>query len=446
MLARLGIVVLLATPAFAETWTVGPDPTLYDFSRIQSAVNAAQPGDTVCVAPGTYDRFEVTKPIQVLGSGSDTCFVQSDAGMGTLGIYVAIINSGYARVGGFQLLPDIEDNNGAPWLQVINSQAPVEIFDIRMVVDEPHFGTSGFVVVSNSRQVVFAGCHVLGPADFSVDLASQGVSSVIDGYDGMWTYRSNVWISDCTFEGNATIHCYTGTFGGSGQAGHGIEVDESSVVISNSVLRGGQGSASALNCPAIDAGAGLRGKFASVSEIHHGPNTLTLGGYGPGDAAPGPGALVGGPAAFYYGSELPIGGDSESGTQGEAIAQANDNVTLQPTEGVRPTLRPDHYVLPIGSTVTFEHSGIPNALHWTVFSENTSTAGLATPVVGKVFVDAAQSGLFAPTFLDPGGLASEVLAVPLDPNLIGFSGIFQAAQVGAGPIVVSNPTVLAITP
>ena len=113
---------------------------------------------------------------------------------------------------------------------------------------------------------------------------------------------------------------------------------------------------------------------------------------------------------------------------------------------MRPTLRPDRYVLPIGSTVTFEHSGIPSALHWTVFSENTSTAGLATPVVGQVFVDTTQSGLFAPTVLDIDGLASEVLDIPLDPNLVGFSGIFQAAQVGAGPIVVSTPIVLIITP
>ena len=446
MLARFGAVLLLATPSFAETWTVGPDPGIFDFTRIQSAVDAAKPGDTICVAPGTYERFSVNKPLHVLGSGSDSCFIQSDAGFGALGIYVVGISTGSARVGGFQLLPDITDNNGSPWLQISSSQAPVEVFDILIPVDEPHFGSTGFVGVSTSRQVVLAGCHVLGPADFSVDLASDGVSAVVNGFSGMWAYRSDIWISDCTLEGNASNSCFTGTFGGTPEAGHGIEVNESSVVISNSVLRGGQGSSSTVNCPTIDAGAGLRGTFASVSEIHNGPNTLTIGGYGPGDAAPGPGALVGGPAAFYYGSEMPTGGDSESGAQGEAIAQANDNVTLQPTDGIRPTLRPDRYVLPVGSTVTFEHSGIPSALHWTVFSENTSTAGLATPVVGQVFVDTSQSGLFAPTVLDLSGLATEVLDIPLDPNLIGFSGIFQAAQVGAGPIVVSTPILLVITP
>lgn len=446
MLARLGATLLLTTPALAETWTVGPDPTQFDFTRIQSAVDAAAVGDTICVAPGSYENFRVNKSVNVFGSGSDSCFIQLDSSLGGLGIDVSGVNVDPARVGGFRLLPDTEDANTGTWVLVSSSQAPVEIFDVRMVVDEPHYGSTGFVGVSNSRQVVFSGCHVTGPADFVLDLGQSISSSSVSGFSGMWIYRSDVWISDCTLEGNGTDSCFTGTFGSSPRAGNGIEISESSVVISNSVLRGGQGSSSVAGCPSIDGGAGLRGKFASISEIHNGPNSLTLGGYGPGDAAPGPGALVGGPAALYYGNEMPTGGDSESGTQGEAIAQANDSVTLQPTEGVRPTLRADRYVLPIGSTVTFEHSGLPSALHWTVFSESTSTVGLATPVVGQVFVDTSQSGLFAPTLLDPDGLASEVLDVPLDPNLVGFSGIFQAAQVGAGPIVVSSPIVLVITP
>lgn len=446
MIARSLALVCLTSPALAETLTVGPDPTAFDFTRIQSAVDAATPGDTICVAPGSYERFRITKPVHVLGSGSDSCLVQLDSQFGALGFEVINVDSDSVRVGGFGLLPDTEDGNFASWMQVSGCQAPVEIFDVLLVVDEPHYGSSGYISASNSRQVVFAGCHVIGPADFVMDPGSGSAVSSIDGFSGLRAYRSDIWINDCTLEGNGTNACFTGTFGTSPRAGHGIEITESSVVISNSVLRGGQGSPTEGICPTVDGGAGLRGQFASFSEIHTGPNTLTVGGYGPGDAAPGPGALVGGPAALSYGSEMPTGGDSESGAQGEAITQVNDDVALQPTEGVRPTLRPDRYILPIGSTVTLEHSGIANALHWTVFSENTSSTGLATPVVGQVFVDTSQSQLFAPTILGPDGLGTEVLDIPLDPNLVGFTGIFQAAQVGSGPIVVSSPIVLVIAP
>ncbi len=391
----------------------------------------------------------MTKPIEVLGAGSDLCSIElGSVPFGASGIEALQINSGSARIGGFRLVPQLEGGDlVTPWVRVTNSIAPVELFDLRMDVDEPHAGSFGYVSVTFSRQVVLAGCHVVGPASFPAELTPGVLQTDFDGFPGLWAYKSAIWASDCTFEGNGTSNCYTGVIGAPPNAGAGAEILESDVVFSNTVLRGGQGSASESFCVPIAAAPGLHVKFASQVEIHTGPRSEIVGGFGVGDSAPGDGALVAGPTAFYYGTgELPIGGGSDSGGQGEAIGQASGSVTVLPTDGVRPTLRPDRYVLPIGSSVTLEHSGLPGALHWTFYSEGTASAGLAVPVVGKVFVQPSQASSFAPIVLDGAGVGSQVVQIPQEPSLIGFSGIFQIAQTGSGPLVLSTPIVLTIAP
>lgn len=66
MVLLLGLLVPSAAVAASTTWTVDDDglecPTA-DFTHPQDAVNAASPGDTILVYPGTYDsRVFTTKP------------------------------------------------------------------------------------------------------------------------------------------------------------------------------------------------------------------------------------------------------------------------------------------------------------------------------------------------------------------------------------------------
>jgi parallel beta-helix repeat protein len=63
-LAVLAVLVLPSTGAYAATINVTPGQS------IQAAVDAAQPGDTVHVAAGTYrESIEVTKSINIVGAG-----------------------------------------------------------------------------------------------------------------------------------------------------------------------------------------------------------------------------------------------------------------------------------------------------------------------------------------------------------------------------------------
>ncbi len=64
----------LATPAIAATIVVGPPP-----ASIQSAINAAAPGDTIQLSAGTYvQEFQViSKSIDIVGAGQGVTIVQA---------------------------------------------------------------------------------------------------------------------------------------------------------------------------------------------------------------------------------------------------------------------------------------------------------------------------------------------------------------------------------
>ncbi len=63
--------VALVLPAAATTFVVDDDggPGV-DFTDLPAAVSAAQPGDVLLVAPGTYSSFAINKGISILGAGS----------------------------------------------------------------------------------------------------------------------------------------------------------------------------------------------------------------------------------------------------------------------------------------------------------------------------------------------------------------------------------------
>jgi Protein of unknown function (DUF1565). len=54
--------MLIASLASAASITVSSD--------LQAAINAAQPGDTLLVAPGTYEKISIGKSLNLIGNGA----------------------------------------------------------------------------------------------------------------------------------------------------------------------------------------------------------------------------------------------------------------------------------------------------------------------------------------------------------------------------------------
>lgn len=454
MITRLIALGVLATPVFADTVTVGPDVGTYDFDSIQAAVNAAQPGDVVRVAPGAYSGFAVGKPLTVLGPGADQATVTmslSPFGGYESGVFVFGVDEGFVRVGGFEILTAGKSGlSDEPWVEVTQCEAPVELFDLRTQIDQPYqtsFGFSGFFSVRFCRQVVLSGCEVIGAADLATPIVPLPSDINRTGFHGLHAQDSAVWAANCRFEGNGAGSCFDQPAEFGPEAGAGVRSRECNVTLSNCRLRGGQGSPSLDGCPPATAGAGLRVSFASVVEIHNGPDSSILGGFGAGDSAPGAGVLIGGPAALYYdASQLPEGGTSASGAVGDSIEQLAGVVTIQPIVGLRPTLRPDTSTIAPGETLQLTHSGTPGSLHWTVFSRTASSTSVGFPVIGQVFVDPVLAGQLQLVNVDATGAALNAVPIPADPALVDFSALFQTAEIGFGPFPLSNPIVIAVVP
>ena len=68
-------VIMTLIPAQAKTWYVDDDGGA-NFMSIQTALDAASSGDTICIYAGTYSGFDVNKPyITIVGEGADVVTV-----------------------------------------------------------------------------------------------------------------------------------------------------------------------------------------------------------------------------------------------------------------------------------------------------------------------------------------------------------------------------------
>jgi hypothetical protein len=68
-LAALGAVVLLSPAALATTWIVNASGG-GNFTDIQTAIGASQPGDVLLVQPGTYAPFALDRGLSIIGYGA----------------------------------------------------------------------------------------------------------------------------------------------------------------------------------------------------------------------------------------------------------------------------------------------------------------------------------------------------------------------------------------
>src|SRR5512145_1991521 len=76
MIIVFAAALTLVGPALAKTWIVAKDGS-GDFTEVQPAIDAAQPGDVIVVRDGTYGMAWIKEGITLVGAGAGRTSLQT---------------------------------------------------------------------------------------------------------------------------------------------------------------------------------------------------------------------------------------------------------------------------------------------------------------------------------------------------------------------------------
>ena len=237
--------LLFATPTSARRWYVPGD-----FYDVQSAIDGAQPGDTIVIQGGTWGPLVVDKPLHLMGDPTTTIY-----GGGTPPLFespITLAGPGFGTV----VLSRIEVGGWILAHQYQNSAAGVsgtgfsELLVYDSTIHGPYWGSWGSLSLGASGIdvtcpfVLVERCDVRASASKSNAVKS---STAPDGAPGINVNGTVALFDSLVWGGDSGPYCYggfscpspcPGSLGGRG--GNGVVCSE--LFHSNNAIQGGTGA------------------------------------------------------------------------------------------------------------------------------------------------------------------------------------------------------------
>jgi len=410
--------------AHAGVLLVGPPGSGAPYTQIQPAVDAAQPGDTVHVLPGSYREFVVTKPVRVLGAGS--ALVSIDAVDHVTAVAVIGVPAGTEAVISGMQVHAFEPYSGAA--SVLQGNAgTVVLHDLEF--EDVDNRTA--ILVEDSARVVLEAANIRAGTIYFKKAAVQ-----VSG--------SELWISD------SVVIADTSYFTPILPVGflHALYAEDATVRIWNSHLEAGD-SEFDLSGGAIAGGYGIR-LIDSELDLRGGPLASVQGGDGgqsfsaPASAPGGAGISLEGASTATVQSAVPIQGGlaGDGGSQAPPVL-ADASSSFAGDAQTHPRLTPQQAQVAPGAGVTLEAAGSNGGTVFVFGAVGTETTPALGGILGVPYLDPGGVFSLSAIGLDASGGGVTTLAVPPIPTLSGAFVHLQGIELGATP-GFTNPSGLAV--
>ncbi|MCI0587328.1 MAG: hypothetical protein L0323_10860 [Planctomycetes bacterium] len=404
--------LLLPRLTLATVWTVSPPGGGGQFNDIQSAVNAASPGDTVLVVAGTYPPFVLDKALRVLGVGPGLVTVSmaaiSSPPPAPAAVQVTGIPAGsFALIAGmkvqistvyppaFCLSCPCSGWPSASALSVANCIGPLFLSNLQL---EPGYYFHGLSATASTLvlldHVAVSGSQVSGCSlfcdNYNAACARAGISAS----------GTNLSVNDSSIQGVTSSTA--------------LQIDGASQsILARTNLTGSD--AISIACPSfgspvpkwrgLDAGHGLSVASGAVVRV----------------AGGSPVAIAGGEGGDGYGF-VPLMGCCEGGDGGHAVTSSASTVLLAPGLALIPGLPGYSPSCPVLPGQAISGSGV-------------STASAPLPSLGLNPPLSSPGGSFS---LEVKGAASSVFALGVSgaPGFLPIPGVGGALLLDPGSLVL----------
>ena len=400
----------LALPVAADVLHVGATGA---FPEIQPAIDAAQPGDTILVAPGSYASFTLSKPVFVVGAGPDLVSV----GVGfLLSLHVQGITAGTeAVISGLRVSGADAAILGG--IVVENCAGTVVLHDVRV-----EDALSRALSVAGSDRVIVSGALITGGSEAALVVES-----------------SELWIASSTILG-ASWDGPPVAFPG----WNGVRAKGATLRLWDTHVEGGAAGSGLLFGPPT-GGHGLVAE-GSLVQIYGGGASTLLGGDGGTDTGSGTSeaggtalVLLDGSTASVQASTPILGGVDGSGAIPAPDVDADGSSSFGADAAVYPLLVPSDARASIGADVDLFHGGNPGATQL-LFASFGAGAGVDLAAAGAdPILDPDALFDFGSVVLDGAGSGASTVPIPPFTGLIGRLPHFQVLELGGAGPGFSNP-------